>query len=111
LAVSGTTSKGTIKAAVVDSVAANNSANGFIIQSSASTAAISLMLVRTVSANNGDGVVALGANTTVRSTQSTITGNELGWAAAGGGVLQSYGDNNIDGNTDDGGFPPTIPTR
>ena len=42
---------------------------------------------------------------TIRVTRSTITGNNTGWAASVGVVL-SYGDNNIDGNTNVNTEPP-----
>jgi hypothetical protein len=70
------------------------------------------MLVRSVAANNHIGIASFGKSATLRSAQSTVAGNATGWSTAGGsGVLLSYGDNNIDGNTVDGGMPPTIPTR
>jgi hypothetical protein len=51
-------------------------------------------------------------NATLRSAQSTVTGNAFGWTVFDSGVLLSYGDNNIDGNTtSDGGIPPTLDPR
>ena len=38
----------------------------------------------------------------VRVGQSTITGNATGWQAINGGQIQSYGNNNVSGNTTDG---------
>jgi len=109
--LNGNTSSGLITATVVDSVSARNSHSGLGTESSAGRAVTSLTLVRSVAAYNALGIQAAGPNSIVRSTRSTVTGNGLAWSAGLGGVFQSYGDNSIDGNTDDGGFPPTIPTR
>jgi len=103
IAVTGeATTGGTLNATVADSVAANNS-NGFFALSNAGQATTSLMVIRSVAANNGIGLrVANTPNATLRVGQSTITGNTATWSVSGTGVLQSYGDNNIDGNVDGG---------
>jgi hypothetical protein len=44
-------------------------------------------------------VLAQGSGATVWVAKSTITGNVTGWGTAAGGVLNSYGDNNLGGNT------------
>jgi len=66
---------GTVKATAADSVAANNGDTGFRVAPSGG--AISLMVVRSVAANNGVGLGAIGANATVRVGQSTVTGNTI----------------------------------
>jgi hypothetical protein len=43
---------------------------------------------------------------TIRVTRSTITGNATGWVIHNAGVVLSYGDNNIDGNTSANTEPP-----
>ena len=43
----------------------------------------------------------------LRVSQSTVTGNRDGWF----GDVQSYGDNNIDGNFDADPAPTTIPKK
>jgi hypothetical protein len=107
--VLGNSSTGTIMATAADSVAANNVNSGFVVNSGAGLAATSLMLIRSVAANNNNvGVSAVGAAATVRIGQSTVTGNASGWSQVSGGVLRSYGDNNIDGNTVNEGPPTTI---
>jgi hypothetical protein len=90
---------GAIKVTVADSVAANNANIGFVSSSAAGLAVTSVMLVRCVAVNNGTGVKADGTPATLRSAQSTVTGNATGWIAANGGTLFTYGDNNVDGNT------------
>ena len=110
--VSGLFSTGAINATVADSVVANNSSNGFRVSSTVSQAAASLMVVRSVAANNGTGLTAGGGlTTTLRVSQSAVTGNTTSWSATGGAVLRSYGDNNIDGNGDGDPAPPTIPKK
>ena len=59
--------------------------------------------------NNFDaGLHSESGGTTIRVTRSTITGNGAGWAVFSGGVISSYGDNNIDGNGTDNTAPPSI---
>jgi hypothetical protein len=54
----------------------------------------------------GDGLQASGAGATIRVMRSTMTGNNTGWANSSGGVILSYGDNNIDGNGTANTEPP-----
>jgi hypothetical protein len=61
----------------------------------------------TIANNGSDGLEAQGTGATVRVTRSTITGNSTGWATSTGGVVLSYGDNNIDGNTNVNTEPPS----
>jgi len=101
---------GAVKGTAADSIVSNNSANGFLVSST--SAPTSLQVVRSVAANNGGGVSAQGsANAILRLRQSTITGNGASWFVTGGGIVRSYGDNNIDGNGDLDPAPPTIPRK
>lgn len=83
---------GTVKVTVNDSVAARTQGTGFL--SASAGAATSLMLVRSVAANNAFGVAQIGANAIARLAQSTVTGNDFGLS----GPVLSYGDNYINGN-------------
>jgi hypothetical protein len=57
--------------------------------------------------NNAVGVQAdVGA--VVRIGQSTLTGNVVGWQSANGGLLQSFGTNNLSGNQTDGAASGTL---
>ena len=85
------------------SVSANN-LNGGVNEGSAGTA-ISTMERNSTIANNTVGLQTSGAGAIIRVTRSTITGNNVGWGAASGEIL-SYGDNNIDGNTNVNTEPP-----
>jgi hypothetical protein len=112
VAVDGIFAAGTIAATVTDSVSANNVRDGFVASSGAGKAATSLMLVRSVAANNGNGLHAGDAATaTLRVGQSSITGNDTGWVAFGGAPLQSFGDNYIADNSTGDFAPPPIATK
>jgi hypothetical protein len=56
------------------------------------------MLVRSVAANNDTGLYASSPAATIRIANSTVTHNQAGWITVNRGVMQSYGDNYIDGN-------------
>ena len=66
------------------------------------------MLDHVVAANNGYGVYASGTGATVRLYQSMLTGNTNGWVAFNGAVVQSYGNNSIDGNVNDQTAPTAV---
>ena len=58
-----------------------------------------LMVTRSVAANNSSfGIESNGKGATLWIGQSTVTGNGGGWEVYAGGVLQSYGNNQINGN-------------
>jgi len=63
------------------------------------------MVIRSVTANNGTGLSS-SAGGTLRLGQSSITGNATSWSASG--LVQSYGDNDINGNGDGDPAPATI---
>ena len=99
-----------IKATAVDTVAANNGGSGFLA-TGGFAGGINLMVARSVAANNsGTGIAALGLGAHVRVTRSTVTGNGQGWQAANA-FLESYGDNNVDGNTPDGSASGSLSTK
>jgi hypothetical protein len=90
---------------VSDSVASNNATNGIVAQDLGGT--VSIMVRNSTIANNGFyGLESDGAGATIRVTRSTITGNATGWLNFNSGVVLSYGDNNIDGNTNANTEPP-----
>jgi hypothetical protein len=85
-----------INASVLDSVAANNIGVGFSVSTGRDTAA-SLMVLRSLAANNHVGLNAddfTPGGALIRVGQSTITGNDVAYS----GNVSSYGDNNIDAN-------------
>ena len=96
-----------INVTVSDSVSSNNVGDGILSTSSGATA-ISVMVRNSTIANNGvNGLQATGMGASVLVTQSTITGNSAGWGVATNGVVSSYADNNIDGNTTVNTQPPS----
>jgi hypothetical protein len=99
IGVYGNLSSATVRATVTDSVAAGNVGAGFVAVSGGGDTSARLMLVRSVTANNGTGISASGANATVWVGQTTVNGNMRGWETATDASLKSYGDNNIDGNS------------
>jgi hypothetical protein len=96
-----------VNVTVSDSVLAN-SQDGVAIASNGAT--VQIMVRNCTIANNA--IVGLTANTpnangaTIRVTRSTITGNTTGWSILNNGAVLSYGDNNIDGNTNVNTEPP-----
>jgi hypothetical protein len=102
-------SNGTINATVTDSVVTGSIGDGLLV--TALNSPTSLMVFRSVVANNNIGISASSTGSThatLRIGQSTVTGNTFGWEAVTTGIVQSYGDNKIDGNVEDQGPPPTI---
>lgn len=92
---------GAIDVAVSDTTAAGAPYHGFVALGAGGP--VRMMLNRVVSANNlGEGVRESGANATVRIGSSVVTGNGTGLV----GTIQSYGNNQINGNTSDGTATP-----
>jgi hypothetical protein len=100
------TSTQTINMTVNDSVVADNAYSGITTDLGDETV-IGVMVRNSVIANNGSfGLFSSGTGSTIRVSRSTLTGNDYAWGYAANGVVLSYGDNNIDGNTNDNSEPP-----
>jgi hypothetical protein len=105
LIATGSSSTGTIKVAVTDSVAANNGDDGFSVDTT--SAVTTLTLIRSMSANNGTGLASSGAASGIRIGQSAVTGNSIAaWDIVNSGTVATYGDNYIDGNGFGGALSP-----
>lgn len=65
-------------------------------------ATASAVMVRNSTMSSNSVGIAADQNAVVRVGQSTVTGNATGWRATNGGQTQSYGNNNVSGNTSDG---------
>jgi hypothetical protein len=104
--VNGIFTSGTIKATATGTVAAGNALYGFYDQAASGT--VTFMLDHAVVANNAIGVYAYGTGTTVRLYQSMVTGNANGWDAANSAVVQSYGNNSINGNVANEAAPTSV---
>ena len=100
-------SANTVNATVSESVAAGNGMVGFYSATQSGSAPTRLMVFHSVAANNGTGIAAFGIGGTLRLANSTVTGNTYGWQVQTSGVVDSYGDNYIDGNgTNTGSLTP-----
>ena len=102
----------TVNATAFDSVASGNGHIGFYVDSGGATnAPTTLMVSHSVAANNGFGADAENTGATIHLANSTISGNVNGWTltgAGGLGVVDSYGDNYINGNGANETAPPSI---
>jgi hypothetical protein len=109
IVVAGGNSTGMVNATVYDSVAVGNFATGLSAFTTKGRAPITLMLFHSIIANTtGSGLNAQGPGATIRVAHSMVTANTNGWFTSDSGVVQSYGDNYIDGNTSNESAPPSI---
>ena len=93
-----------------DSVATENSANGFVL--AGNSAAVELNLDHCVSTNNEQvGVKCVGTAATVRLSNTTVANNDTGLQAVNGGSIVSFGNNRIAGNATADGAPTSIQPR
>jgi hypothetical protein len=82
---------------VRDSVVSGNANNGITV--STSGANVVLAINNTTVAGNNFGLVATGANAGMLVDSSSVMLNNTGLFTARGGVLFSYKNNNVNGNT------------
>jgi hypothetical protein len=102
----GTLNSGGINIDIFNSVSYGNSGAG--INSTSGSGPVQVMIDKSTTAHNGTGLVAGGSSLSqIRIGSSTITGNTTSFSTAGGAVVSSYGNNQIDGNTTNT-LPPTI---
>ncbi|MDO8630220.1 MAG: hypothetical protein Q7R41_06975 [Phycisphaerales bacterium] len=109
----GTGSSGGINVSIQDSVVSGNTNAGVTVFNPVGGPAINVMVQGVAAVNNGvpGGLRVDGANATMRVGSSIVSGNGTGTAILNGGVISSYGNNQINGNTADGPNPPTIPLK
>ena len=109
----GTSNTGGSNTTIVNSNVSGNTNAGISILNPGGGPAINLMVDGVTVANNGaaGGLRVDGANATIRVGRSSISGNSTGTAIVNGGVISSYGTNQLNGNTSDGPNPPTIPQK
>lgn len=92
-----------------DSVASSNTINGVVLLNSAAppSASIENCLITN---NTSNGIKVTGNKTIARLSGSTVTANDTGLLVAGGGAIESFGNNNVEGNISTNGVPSnTIP--
>jgi hypothetical protein len=109
ITASGFDSTGSVAVTIADSAVTGSQRNGIEADTSPSTAPVTMM-VKNSSVVNGAliGVVANGAGAVVRLSGATIMQNLQGWSGQFGGIVSSYGNNNIDDNGDLNSAPPAI---
>lgn len=91
-----------------NSTIASSAGNG--VNLSSPTSPINIFLEKClISSNGGNGIVANGAQSTVRISNNTITNNNVGLATSNSGSIISFGNNRIAGNATNGAPTSTIP--
>lgn len=98
----GSSTSGSITATVRDSVAAGSNTGAGIFASEGGSGTTVVMIDRTASVNNFDGIAAVGAGAIIRIGDSTVSGNATGLNPVSGGTIESFGTNKVRGNTTDG---------
>jgi hypothetical protein len=99
--VDSTAGPGTVNLTVIDSVSAGNTNADIAAFTTPGTGTANVMINRTSLSASSVGLRSDGATTTVRIGDSAIFGNVTGVVSANGGALQSYGNNQLNGNTTD----------
>jgi hypothetical protein len=101
------------KVTMRDSVASSNSSNGVLVTSTAASTEVNLEDCL-IANNSANGIKASGSGNNkakVRFSGSTVTANGTGLLSGANGTIDSYGDNNVDGNTTNGAPDNTIPQQ
>jgi Right handed beta helix region len=98
--------------AIVDSEASNNGGDGVVVGAAFGQGLAAIMVRNVVASNNKTGLEADGTGATLRVAHSVVTGDGTGVATSGSGTIESYGDNDVDANTNNNtGVLITIPTH
>jgi hypothetical protein len=102
------TGSGSAHVTVERSFANNHKHAGFRALATSTSGTINLMIKNCqASGNAGAGVIATGAGATVKVGYSVFANNAGGDIGAGGGIMQSFGNNQVS----DGSTPSVIPLR
>ena len=72
--------------------------------------AASIMVRNSTIGHNAVGISA-DQSAVIRVGQSAVTANVTGWQASNGGQIESYGNNNVSGNSSDGVPNATVALR
>jgi hypothetical protein len=96
------TQGGIIHGTISDSVVSGNTENG--ITASTTSSNVLLLIDQTKVSGNFHGLVAGGSTAAMMVRNTTVTGNTAaGLFAVNGGALYSYGNNSVDGNSNNNG--------
>ncbi|SFJ47784.1 hypothetical protein [Caulobacter sp. UNC279MFTsu5.1] len=104
LDASGTS--GSVKTTITNSNISSNTLAGIHNVSNGSVA--STYISDTISANNSGGLNSIGAGSVVTINRSSFFGNNTGLQVVSGGLIQSYSNNSVNGNSVDGAPTSTI---
>ncbi|HST36147.1 MAG TPA: hypothetical protein VLK25_05910, partial [Allosphingosinicella sp.] len=87
----------------------SGNANGLVVNTPVGTMNANVLLINSAVSNNStNGILASGATARIRVGNTGITGNGTGLAFGGGAIVNTYGNNYLNGNiTADGAF--TLP--
>ena len=95
----GTGSSGGVKMSIIGGSSSGNAFAG-VAATQGGGAAVNIMVeAANVAANGGSGLIANGAAATLRFARTSLTNNNVSFSSVSSGVVSSYNDNNIDGNT------------
>jgi hypothetical protein len=98
---------GIIKGMVSGSVVSGNTENGITVIGSGSSVVFVTEQTK-VSGNGAAGLFAGGSNAGMLARNTTVIDNTIGLDAENGGVLFTYGNNSINGNTSNGAFTNAV---
>jgi Right handed beta helix region len=88
-----------------NSITSNSNANGVVALGSAAGGPQVSVENCLIFNNVSIGVKSTGSKAIVLLSGSTVTGNDTGLSAAGGGDIHSFGNNNVEGNVSGNGVP------
>ena len=84
----------------IDGGSVSGNANGVVVNGPAGTTTSNVLLVNsTVNNNTTNGILASGTLARIRVGNTSITGNGTGVAFGGGAIVNTYGNNYLNGNT------------
>jgi hypothetical protein len=96
-------------ASIKDSVVTASTTTG--IKASGLTAIAQISVDDTLVSDSGGGINSQGAQASIFLSRSTVTNNTVGVSVSSSGVLTSFGNNRISGNTTDGNPSATVNER
>lgn len=106
-----TSTTGAVQAVVRDSVFTGLGPATGIFSQTAGVGTSDVMVERSTSAGNTEGVHSSGANSIIRVTDSTVTANASGLVVTSGGVIVSYSNNRVNGNAGNESFSASVPLQ
>jgi hypothetical protein len=96
---------------VADRSAFSGNGTGLVVSGGSATPATVMVNQSAISGNNF-GIRSIGPNGTIRVADSVITGNTTGLSITSGGLIHTYGNNRLNGNSAEGAFTlPPLPEQ